>query len=421
MNNQAFRKLVYQHSGNQFTNRDKTNTSKSNKEIARDAVQQEFNEKKRKLHGGTFDGDFDQSDDEHDYNHKNKTNGNEGDKDDDNDWEKKESQKHRKRGRRKKQKDGEDDNGNESQKDMNKYRDRAKERREGNNIDYQAAKNLSLHMDNHNSTGGHSQHDMTKFLGGDEQFTHLVKGLDRTLADKVRREEMMKKSKSGESHNFNTLSHDGNSSTRSENIDLDQIMEETKALKAKNENQLKQKHNSIKAKSSSLLASTMARYLQKMEADQSSSNVHVSSSIVNAPIMNPSLQTIMNDELNTAAKSLHCSTLNFSLLENHHNLQQYGWEIPYTSTAARNNANIVTTSCTPVDIHLITKIKSVLATINTKKKKHSDEEKKKIKKSIKLKEITKTNIKEQEHDSDDDIYGDIGDYVPPGIIARKTS
>ena len=55
----------------------------------------------------------------------------------------------------------------------------------------------------------------SKYLGGDEEHTHLVKGLDKTLSEKVRRDEMLPKE------------------PKEEEIDLDQIMEEASSAKAR--------------------------------------------------------------------------------------------------------------------------------------------------------------------------------------------
>lgn len=78
-----------------------------------------------------------------------------------------------------------------------KYRDRARERRDGANPDYQ-------NLDPTNSTSGYravapdiksgldaaerrrQQIQESKFLGGDMEHTHLVKGLDYALLQKVR-------------------------------------------------------------------------------------------------------------------------------------------------------------------------------------------------------------------------------------------
>ena len=56
-----------------------------------------------------------------------------------------------------------------------KYRDRAKERRDDANPDYADAANQAV-----------LDVEQSKFLGGDEHYTHLVKGLDLALLRKKR-------------------------------------------------------------------------------------------------------------------------------------------------------------------------------------------------------------------------------------------
>ncbi|KAL9972222.1 hypothetical protein ACROYT_G018488 [Oculina patagonica] len=80
-----------------------------------------------------------------------------------------------------------------------KYRDRARERRDGENPDYQSTDTLSATA-NYRAVGPTAEATNTaaerrrqaiqesKFLGGDMEHTHLVKGLDFALLQKVRSE-----------------------------------------------------------------------------------------------------------------------------------------------------------------------------------------------------------------------------------------
>ena len=146
MNNEGFRTLVK--SGNLGGKKSST------KEIARNAVEQEFNEKRRHKGGGYMD-----SSDEEDSSTGRRKGGKSYEKIDDPD------------GAIKRRKSGSDRG----------YRDRARERREGvTNKDYDGAVETG--------TSKNIDEEMSKFLGGDESHTHLVKGLDVSLADKVRRE-----------------------------------------------------------------------------------------------------------------------------------------------------------------------------------------------------------------------------------------
>ncbi|ORX82785.1 hypothetical protein BCR32DRAFT_292430 [Anaeromyces robustus] len=76
------------------------------------------------------------------------------------------------------------------------YRDRAKERRQEMNPDYEETKAI-FSMLNKNSDVEINEKTLTyeqsKYLGGDESHTHLVKGLDYAFLKKVRKELEMKK------------------------------------------------------------------------------------------------------------------------------------------------------------------------------------------------------------------------------------
>lgn len=78
---------------------------------------------------------------------------------------------------------------NKGQGHVSQYRDRAKERREGTNKDYDASQKL---LETVTAQGGEegetslNQDEISKYLGGDEAHTHLVKGLDVALARSVK-------------------------------------------------------------------------------------------------------------------------------------------------------------------------------------------------------------------------------------------
>lgn len=76
-----------------------------------------------------------------------------------------------------------------------KYRDRAKERREDQNPDYEATELGSFHavappgpVDLRSADANKFSIEKSKYLGGDVEHTHLVKGLDYALLNKVRSE-----------------------------------------------------------------------------------------------------------------------------------------------------------------------------------------------------------------------------------------
>mmetsp|Transcript_13022 Transcript_13022/g.19833 ORF Transcript_13022/g.19833 Transcript_13022/m.19833 type:complete len:571 (-) Transcript_13022:38-1750(-) len=141
MDNDAFRKLV--------------NTTKSTKEIAREAVEREFKRKRKDADSSDDDDGADQQAADTTGSNARKQKG--GDNKD-------------KRSASKKKRDDEA---------SLLYRDRAKERREGKNKDYEGTMETAAKF---------VDHEMSQFLGGDESHTHLVKGLDFALAQKVRRD-----------------------------------------------------------------------------------------------------------------------------------------------------------------------------------------------------------------------------------------
>lgn len=66
------------------------------------------------------------------------------------------------------------------------YRDRAEERRKGLNPDYERTAMSGLPTDE--ALNPTMSVEETKYLGGDLEHTHLVKGLDYALLQKVRQQ-----------------------------------------------------------------------------------------------------------------------------------------------------------------------------------------------------------------------------------------
>ncbi|ORX47874.1 hypothetical protein BCR36DRAFT_584578 [Piromyces finnis] len=76
------------------------------------------------------------------------------------------------------------------------YRDRAKERRQEMNPDYEETKAIFSMLNKNSETEINEKtltYEQSKYLGGDESHTHLVKGLDYAFLQKVRKELEMKK------------------------------------------------------------------------------------------------------------------------------------------------------------------------------------------------------------------------------------
>ena len=75
--------------------------------------------------------------------------------------------------------------------DANKWRDRAKERREGGDADYAESEQITMAAGLHavpppgQEQGAGISIEASKYLGGDMEHPHLVKGLDFALLNKV--------------------------------------------------------------------------------------------------------------------------------------------------------------------------------------------------------------------------------------------
>lgn len=80
---------------------------------------------------------------------------------------------------KRKEEKGKSQRSNQEKNDEPEYRDRAQERRLDANPDYDPQFNIVDTLDV----------EQTKFLGGDTQHTHLVKGLDYALLRKVRKQQ----------------------------------------------------------------------------------------------------------------------------------------------------------------------------------------------------------------------------------------
>ncbi|CAJ0766070.1 4251_t:CDS:2 [Entrophospora sp. SA101] len=69
-----------------------------------------------------------------------------------------------------------------------KYRDRAAERRKGDNPDYKDTEQILEALNNNETLEAKLAYEQSKYLGGDAEHTHLVKGLDYALLTKLRNE-----------------------------------------------------------------------------------------------------------------------------------------------------------------------------------------------------------------------------------------
>ncbi len=397
MNNDAFRKLV--NSGS---------VSKTTKEIAREAVEREFRAKKGRKRGR--DDDYLSDDDDYDDDDENGNNNDKkkGKKDgDDKETEAKEAAEAEREEEEKKAK-----------KLKQKYRNRARERREGKlNMDYHESKDISA-----------VDAEMSKYLGGDEAYTHLVKGLDKALAEKVRREEM-----GGGGEGLGGGGEPSISPNQQQDIDLDQIMEDATAAKAKAARDSDSNVMSVdncKVKNPSALSNGMLSYIKNVEErkrKQKSGMLSISST-------GASSLSSLGVQSSSAGQSILRSTLLFSTIANIQD-RKCSWELPKETLMSmaqyeRLHGNRIST-CTPLDQNLILKINSVFSSLSKKSRKSVSTSTSTSNVDKKSKTVSKTKTDEAAaddtqvstkkppkpsepiEDSDDDIFGGIGDYVPP--------
>ena len=357
MNNEAFRKLLNSNTA-LGGSKEKSSGGKSTKEIAREAVEEEFRQRKGKRgREDDYLSDDDDDDDDDDQRHQDRKEKRQKEADDEKKAEEDAKEKETKK------------------KKLKKYRDRAKERRQGKtNCDYEDFNGIASQLDE----------EMTKYLGGDEAHTHLVKGLDRTLAEKVRREEMQIREEPKE-----------------QEIDLDVVMEQASLAKARAARKLDAdvktlKISDLQPKRKTPLTTGMLSYLRKIEAK-------------GQPIA---------ATMSEAGTSIPRRTLQFSLDANIHDRQK-AWEVPgermisipqYERIRAKNS--ICTTPCTPLNRRFIERIKTAFTSIINKKPKSMKDVNKEKKKPAKEDKQTKA-LESTVVESDEDIFGGIGDYTPP--------
>lgn len=271
MDNDAFRALVEQ------------SKPKSTKQIAREAVEEEFKSNirlKRAKAGGYSSSDEDSADD----NRRRKTDKPDGNK----------FKKNKKR------------NGKEGI-DTVHYRDRARERREGKNLDYNQTSNLlsaALALDDK---------DVSQYLGGDEHHTHLVRGLDVALAQKVKRE--MKK-----------VDDNASKDKAGDNADavFDQVTESfpIEPKKHAHINLEKNIYNPTSQLGQGMLSYLKAKYRKE--------NSQKSALFLNASWMG----VVQKPVASVAGKTIQQSTLTFSTDGNIH-IMHKAWEMPKENTISR--------------------------------------------------------------------------------------
>lgn len=385
MNNDAFRALI---------NKQHISTAgeKSTKEIAREAVENEFQKKRRRGGGGSRRGrgfnagndgsdSCDSSDEDRggerdmDATQEQKTN------EDEPDWK-----------RRRREKRLQDGSGGSGAGGVLEYRDRAKERREGTNMDYASMEGLSAQS---GEDDRRRQAELSKYLGGDEEHTHLVKGLDKALAEKVRREEVL-------------VSEKKNSKEEAEY--LDQLLEDAHTLRKQQKPMQAGGSNWRMAKPRTELGKSVLSYL--LQKEQTYEPSAVASTVCNPSVL----------------RSIQQSVLTFSL-DSDVRKQKSSWAVPRislkalaTQHAGEGNAGRI---MSPLSHHIVAAISKKLdaRTGSKGKSKNQYSNAKKngegMDKTVASKAADDCNDKHKEDDTDDDIFADVGSYDPQAMSASN--
>lgn len=437
MNNDAFRNLVNDRS-----------KSKTTKEIAREAVELEFEEKKRKRgRGGGENRGYSSNDDDSKHGsaaskrrgvastHQDADGQNSGDGGDDEGTYWKQGRRVKKKAKGAKGAKGAEDSAGD------KYRDRAKERREGKNLDYDSITTGIAVQDRDegqtNSSTSKYNTEMTKFLGGDEAHTHLVKGLDKTLAEKVRREEM-----GGIATAPTKEAPDSTIRQNIESIDLDALIEENvETLKTSTDLMSSQMPIEllllqIPRKVHSSLGRGLHKYVEQIYRKKIG---HLDGIEKDSPPVVTARGSGMGNDISTAAQTILRSTLSFSAKADPRD-RSNAWEMPRETIMSsaqhdglhsrRNSASKANEifPYSPIERGLRCKIKDVFEAamkvqgdkeaqrhIKRRKSKKIKNSSNKANSSIGIEDNEETTVLPDplSEDSDDDIFGGIGEYVPP--------
>ncbi|KAL3817835.1 hypothetical protein ACHAXA_004009 [Cyclostephanos tholiformis] len=381
MNNDAFRALI---------NKQRASTAgeKSTKEIAREVVENEFQKKRRRGGGSRRGRGFNAGQDDSDSGYScDENRGVEGDKDatqqnetndDDRDWK-----------RRRREKRLQDGSGRSGAGVTLEYRDRAKERREGNNIDYALMEGLAAQSEKDDRR---RQAELSKYLGGDEEHTHLVKGLDKALAEKVRREEVLA---------------NGKNKAKAETDYLDQLLEDAHTQRKQQQSSQAGEGNWRTAKPRTELGKSVLSYLLQKEQISAPSTV--------ATVCNSSVR-----------RSIQQSVFAFSL-DSDVRKRKSAWEAPRISLKALATHHYAGEGITerilnPLSQHMIAAISKKLddKTCRKGKSKHQSSYAKKNWEGIHGTVTSKDAAdykdehygRHKEDDIDDDIFDDAGSYIP---------
>lgn len=355
MNNDAFRELVHQ-------------GGKTTKQIAREAVEDEFERhtKKRKKKG------FDSSDEDDDNDDGDTSNN------------KKKKKKHAPRKHDKKKSDT-----------TAQYRDRAQERREGKIDDTEFA----------TTTAGNISAEMTKYLGGDERHTHLVRGLDVTLARRVKRGMM------GRRRLVNSTMEGCGDEAVSKRAAAEAAEEETEIVLVETVAEAKQLIQNWSTPSStteeqSALGISILALLRRRQLATTNKVDDATTTTTNRSRTN-------RLQVSSAGQTLQRTSLTFSCI-GHPGDAWRAWEVPEEQTSMNNTASTASTDdewwFSP---NLLDQVHDAFARTMKKQDRNrpTTTTMKRTNGTKQPKDDGDVNISDDD-DDDDDIFADAGDYVP---------
>ena len=370
LTNDAFRALVQQ-------------GGKTTKEIARDAVEQEFrrNQKKRRRNQ-------DSSDEEDDTN------------------------KHSKKKNAKQHVSSTAESETETAISSSlQYRDRAKERREGI---FEDESQLELM-----TTATTLNAEMTKFLGGDEAHTHLVRGLDVTLARKIKRE-MKEKEKRQEKRRTALLRGQPLLLSSLQNDHrLDEVVSDT-AADAKAQDKMDDENVIIES------ASQAKEKIQQWTGDDVATSLGQGMLAFLKQHYSPQPASTNDLTVGPAGLAIHRSYYTFSCL-GHPGDVRNAWEVPDEHTSMDIHAadgKGETGGGVLSDSILLLKIKEAFdryvdhqTTVVLSTPRNTTQTRPFVNSTDKESAMAKTcPVNEEDaNGSDDDIFADAGEYIPPSV------
>jgi hypothetical protein len=259
------------------------------------------------------------------------------------------------------------------------------------------------------------------------EHTHLVKGLDKALAEKVRREEQMTRRMQQSSSHHQSIGIDDTTT-----LDLDEMLEDaynnnTTQKKKEPKELVTSDWRSTKQTRTELGTSMLNYLLQKEQKSIYSSTLSSASS--SAAVMNPSAVPIQHSNISSSSssttlmvqRSIQQTIYNFALMSNVH--QRHGaWEVPQIrilSTTSQMTSGSRRDNMSPLSKDIIMAIKKKLdsrasssssLTNSNEKSNNYPSSASHVDAKTKLKTTKKKNSEEETEDPSRESYNDDNIY-----------